>query len=64
MNTAKMPLNKDIMGIVRGSHKNKKGEEGVIHGKGYVLNTFEAVLWAHFLMTKIRPKKVFLSLLI
>jgi len=64
MHTAKIPLHKDIMVIVRGSHKNKKGEDSGIRGKGYVLHTFEAVLWAHFLMTKVRSKKVFWPLLI
>jgi ADP-ribosylglycohydrolase len=41
-------LHGEIQEIAEGSYKNKKGYEGGIRGKGYVVNALEAALWAFY----------------
>ena len=40
------PLHADVMEIVHGSYKTKNGYAGGIRGKGYIINSLEAALWA------------------
>ncbi|CAF5113760.1 unnamed protein product, partial [Rotaria sp. Silwood1] len=39
-------FNLEIANIAKGSFKNEKGYDGGIRGKGYVVNSLEAALWA------------------
>ena len=40
------PLHEDVMQVIRGSYKNKNGYDEGIRGKGYVIDSLEAALWA------------------
>jgi len=40
------PLHEEILNVAQGSFKKSDGYEGGIRGKGYVVNSLEAVLWA------------------
>ncbi|CAF0908170.1 unnamed protein product [Adineta ricciae] len=42
------PLDADVMRIVKGSYKEKKGYEDGIRGTGFILNSLEAALWAFY----------------
>ena len=42
------PLHNEVMTIVRGSYKNKNGYKDGIRGKGFVINSLEAALWAFY----------------
>lgn len=44
--TLGLKLHPDIQEIAEGSYKTKKGYEGGIRGKGFVVNSLEAALWA------------------
>ncbi|UJR07645.1 hypothetical protein I4U23_011933 [Adineta vaga] len=41
-----IPLHDDVMQIIRGSYKLKNGYEDGIRGKGYVIDSLKAALWA------------------
>ncbi|CAF2480133.1 unnamed protein product [Rotaria sp. Silwood2] len=41
-------LSGEVLKVVQGSYKNKKGYEDGIRGKGYVVNSLEAALWAFY----------------
>ena len=41
-------LHDDIKSIAQGSYKTKNGYEGGIRGKGYVVDSLEAALWAFY----------------
>ncbi|CAF1578441.1 unnamed protein product [Adineta ricciae] len=43
-----IPLHKDVLEIARGSYKQKTGYEDGIRGRGYVLESLEAALWAFY----------------
>jgi ADP-ribosyl-[dinitrogen reductase] hydrolase len=43
-----LSLHKDVLEIARGSYKHKKGYDDGIRGKGYVLDSLEAALWAFY----------------
>ncbi|CAF2893245.1 unnamed protein product, partial [Rotaria sp. Silwood2] len=40
------PLDSEIENIAKGSFKKEKGYDAGIRGKGYVVNSLEAALWA------------------
>jgi ADP-ribosylglycohydrolase len=44
----KTRLDEDVMKIIEGSYKNKNGYIDGIRGKGFILNAFEAALWAFY----------------
>ncbi|UJR35884.1 hypothetical protein I4U23_028627 [Adineta vaga] len=43
-----IPLHRDVLEIARGSYKHKKGYDDGIRGRGYVLESLEAALWAFY----------------
>ncbi|UJR10153.1 hypothetical protein I4U23_014370 [Adineta vaga] len=45
-NDFKPSLHPDVMKIVEGSYKDKKGYDDGIRGKGFILDALEAALWA------------------
>ena len=44
----KKPLHDEVMTVVRGSYKSKNGYEDGIRGKGFIINSLEAALWAFY----------------
>ncbi|CAF1027726.1 unnamed protein product [Adineta steineri] len=47
-NNFKLSFDKDVMKIIQGSYKKKHGYVDGIRGKGFILNSLEAALWAFY----------------